>query len=271
MDFAARAGCDGASDVAQCLRDASIDTITSADEASGQAFTTLGAGMVWTLVADGTVLPGDFRTQVEAGQFRNVPTIVGWNGDEGTLFVMLAEQAGNAVDAASYADTLGQLADLYGVSPDAVLAQYPLAAYPDAGAAFADALGDAVLGCPSRRAARLLAGAGADVHVYHFTYPDARFQLPPTRTLGAFHSAEIQYVFGHPAGVGMTSFRGDDETLHGAMAAYWARFVQRGDPNGDGATSWPAYDPSGDANLVLDRSVEAGTAPDADACALWAP
>ncbi len=271
MAFASRVGCDGASDVAQCLREASVDALQTADQASSEVFTDVGTRQVWTLIADGGLLPGDFRAEVEAGAFHRVPTIVGWNGDEGTLFVMLAEQAGTTVDAATYPDAIAQLADAFGVSADAVLAQYPLDAYPDAGAAFAAALGHAALACPSRRAAELLAGTGADVRVYRFTYPDAKFQLSPTRDLGAFHSAEIQYVFGHPASIGQTSFRGDDVALHEAMAGYWARFVTSGDPNGDGAPEWPAYDVTGDANLVLDRAVTTESGADRSACALWAP
>ncbi len=272
--FAARLGCDGADPLA-CLRAASADAIKEADDASAAAFTDLSRRRVWWPSVDGVVLPGDFRTRVEAGELHRVPTIVGWNRDEGTLFIMLAEQAGTSVDPAAYDAAIDRFADLYGLTPEAIRAQYPSADYPDLGAAIAAPLGHAGLACPSRRAARLLADAGVEVRVYWFTYPDAGFQLTPTRELGAFHSAEVQYVFGHPAPLAVRRFRGDDLALSEAMSGAWARFARSGDPSGEGVPSWPLHRPlhdaSSDAHMVFDRVVEAGAGADATACALWAP
>ncbi|HJL14462.1 MAG TPA: carboxylesterase family protein [Sandaracinaceae bacterium LLY-WYZ-13_1] len=264
--FAEAAGCADEADPLACLRAQRAEDLRAADPSGTRAFTELGGRRVWWPHVDGALLPGDFRARVEADAFARVPTVIGWNADEGTLFVMLAEQAGTVTDEATYDATLADLADSQGVSVDDVRAQYPLAAYPEPGAAIAAAIGDAALACPSRRAAHLLAEAGADVRVYHFTYPDASFQLPAERELGAFHSAEIQYVFGYPSAVGRTRFVGDDRALSEAMSAYWAGFASGG-PGGDPA--WPTYDLEGDAHLVLDRTVATATGADADACALW--
>lgn len=269
--YATRAGCDGSSDVAACLREASLDALRAADDGGGEVFAELSRRRVWWPIVDGRVLTGDFRDRVTAGEFARVPTIIGWNRDEGTLFVMLAEQGGATVDAASYPEAVAMVAAGFGVPADDVLAQYPLDDYPDAGAALAAALGHASLACPSRRAARLLAEQGADVRVYYFTYPDAAFQLGATRDLGAFHSAEIQYVFGHPSAAGRMRFFGDDAALHDALAGYWTRFAASGDPSGGGAPGWPAYDLAADSHLVLDREIAAGSGADAEACALWEP
>ena len=268
--FADTLGCSTASDIASCLRAKTSDEVTAADAAGMDVFRELNAERAWWPIVDGLVLPGDFRTQVEAGAFERVPTIVGWNGNEGTLFVLLAEQGGAVIDAAAYDEVMRGLAANYRLAVDDLFGQYPIAGYPDPGAALAAAIGDGTLACPSRRAARLLADAGADVRVYHFTYPDASFQLPADRELGAFHSAEVQFVFGHPSMIGRRMFAGDELALHDAMSGYWTRFAA-GDPNGGGAPLWPAYDSAGDAHLVLDRTIEAGTGASVDECALWEP
>jgi para-nitrobenzyl esterase len=269
--FAERLGCGGAADAAACLREASVEAIQEADVAGAEIFQSLGRERAWW-PSIGTIMPGGFRERVESGQFQRVPTIVGWNRDEGTLFVMLAEQAADTTATeATYDEAMTSLATAFGASEPLVRAQYPLASYPDPGAAIAAALGHASLACPSRRAARLLAQAGADVRIYRFAYPDAAFLLPGDRDLGAFHSAEIQFVFGHPAQIGRMMFRGDEIPLHDAMRGYWTSFARNGDPDGEGRPAWPAYSNATDTYLGLDRTIAAGTGPDAEPCALWDP
>jgi para-nitrobenzyl esterase len=263
-----RGGCADDADPVACMRAKTRDEIIEIDTAA-TGMTALTAERQWWPAADGARIPAIFRERVAAGELHEVPTLFGWNADEGTLFVMLAETAGVAVDEAAYREGITSLAERHAVEVAAVEAQYPIADYPDPGAALAAALGDATLACPSRRAALLLRDR-ALVRVYRFEYPDAPFQLPAERELGAFHSAEIQYVFGHPAIIGSTSHRGDDLTLHQAMSGYWARFARSGDPNGAGAVEWPIYDGE-DRHLVLDRTITTGTAADRDRCALWEP
>lgn len=246
----------------ECLRAASVEDITAADGAGADPFGEVAAERAWWPIVDDRVLTGDFRARVEAGAFVDVPTVIGWNADEGTLFVMLAEQAGQVADEAAYDEVVRGIAARSGVSADDVFAQYPLADYPDPGAAAAAVIGHATLACPSRRAALLLRDAGVETRVYHFTYPDAGFQLPTERDLGAFHSAEIQYVFGHPSMIGRDRFTGDDRALSEAMSGLWTGFAS------GASIDWPTFD-AAETHLRLDRTVEPGAAADVEACALW--
>ncbi len=264
--FVAAVGCDDATDVAACLRGLDLETIESNDPGA-DIFGTLAGGRSWWPFVDGALVPRSFREAAEADQLQLMPTLLGWNADEGTLFVMLAEQAEDrSADETDYMEITARLAESFEVDVEAIRAQYPIADYPDPGAALAKAIGHSGLACPSRRAAGLL-GPRTPTYVYRFSYPDPAFQLGEDRELGAFHSGEIQYVFGHPNQIGRRTFRGDDLPLHEAMSAYWARFAWTGDPNGDGAAEWPRYE--ADAHLNLDRTIVAGTGADADDCALW--
>jgi para-nitrobenzyl esterase len=261
-------GCDTEADPMTCMRDKTRDELIDADVAPSGMSALTAAGSWWPNV-DGTVIPDQFEAVVGTGEIAEVPTIIGWNKDEGTLFVMLAEQAGLVVDEAAYTAQIAALASNAGVDAADVEAQYPIADYADPGAALAAATGHAAIICPSRRAARLLADR-VETRVYRFEYPNAAFQLGATRELGAFHSAEIQYVFGHPSQLGRVAHSGDDLTLFETMSGYWTRYATSGEPGGSAApVDWPLWDEATDTHLAIDVSPSTGVGADADPCTLW--
>ncbi len=262
-------GCSGAGALA-CMRAASADLVQDASAAPTTVVSELSRERSYWASIDGAFLVRDFREALEMGEIADVPTVIGWNRDEGTLFLLLADTTDETIDAVVYDGVVRALADQHGVLADDVFAAYPLSDYPDPSDAIAEVLGHATLICPSRRAARLLAEhATSSVYVYRFDYPDAGFQLPSDRTLGAFHSAEVQYVFGHPSRIGQRVFRGDDLELHRTMSAYWTRFASANEPNGDGAPIWPVYELASDEHIVFDRAVASSSMANADDCVLW--
>ncbi len=256
-------GCDESAGTT-CMRALDAEAIDAMDPGA-ELFDTLNGERSWWPVIDGTILPNTFRAVVEADEHTKVPTLVGWNGDEGTLFVMLAEQAQERVMTAEDYDTLMPgLAEAYGVEVDALLAQYPMDAYDDPGAAIADAFGDAALACPSRRTAQMLAPT-TPTWVYQFNFTDAPFQLSEDRELGAYHSGEIQYIFGHPTTIGQRIFRGEEAALNDTMADIWIRFAQTGDLSAD----WDVFD-TDEPFMNFDIPTSApSTRPDSDICAFF--
>ncbi len=257
--------CRGSNDaIRTCMRAATTEAIAAADPSADAGG--LGARAWWPIV-DGELVTGQFRDRLAEGAAADIPTLVGWNQDEGTLFVMLAEREGEVADAAAYDASVLELADRFGVDEAAIRAQYPMDA-SDPGVTIAAMLGDASLACPSRRAALLLAERGP-TWAYLFTFPEPGFQLAAERDLGAFHSGEIQFVFGHPAAIGQRSFRGDEIAVHDSMSAYWAAFVTDHDPADAGGSAWPALDASAPEAMGLDVTPTVADDPFADACALW--
>lgn len=265
IELAEALDCRGSDDaIRTCMRGATPEEIAAADPSADAGG--LGARAWWPIV-DGELVTAQFRDRLADGAAADIPTLVGWNQDEGTLFVMLAEREGEVADAAAYESSVADLASRFGVDEAAIRAQYPMDE-SDPGATIAAMLGDASLACPSRRAALLLADRGP-TWAYLFTYPDAGFQLATERDLGAFHSGEIQFVFGHPSAIGQRSFRGDEVAVHDSMSAWWAAFVTDLDPADAGGAAWPELDASAPEAMGLDAAPAVRDDPFADACALW--
>jgi para-nitrobenzyl esterase len=62
---------------------------------------------------------------------------------------------------------------------------------------------------------------------------------------GAYHTAEIVYVFGNlgrsPYTYANGAYDATDRRLSNEMSSYWVNFAKTGNPNGEGLTQWPAY------------------------------
>jgi carboxylesterase type B len=103
-DLVAALGCDTAPDEAACLRSATAEAVRDASGLDGVFGTLTDRVRPWWPYVDGTVIPQQFRDAVVNDRTGAVPVIVGWNRDEGTLFVDLAERSGVTADEATYRD-----------------------------------------------------------------------------------------------------------------------------------------------------------------------
>lgn len=86
----------------------------------------------------------------------------------------------------------------------------------------------------------------APVYRYHFELP-----APPSKFDSggfAFHSDDIEYVFGTLGTRPGAVWRPEDLRLSDVMMTYWTNFAKHGNPNGKGAPDWPPYN---DDSLVI--------------------
>jgi para-nitrobenzyl esterase len=107
---------------------------------------------------------------------------------------------------------------------------------------------------------------GGSAWVYRFT----RLRPGPGgEALGAYHGAELPYVFDtHDAWLPTTAA---DRMLTESVSGYWRNFAAAGDPNGPGLPYWPPYADGGKSVLELGASIRT-VAPDLPAlCTLVGP
>ena len=228
-----------------------------------------GQGTYWGPVADGVTVPTDATHLLATGAFHRVPVVLGVNRDEGRLFVGLHQLVvGGTLTAAQWP---GAVDTYFGPTIGAEVRQeYPLSAYPDPGAALGQAVGDAVLACPAVASAAVLS-KWVPVYEYEFDHTPNPFILPtPGIDLGAFHSAELPYVFGGPVqSSGTFTFTAAEQRLSDAVAGAWARFAATGSPSGGGLT-WPRLTGPSGTYLVLDTPTSLARAIKSGPCGFWA-
>jgi len=63
---------------------------------------------------------------------------------------------------------------------------------------------------------------------------------PAPESRGAYHSAEIEFVFGMLDSKKLP-WRPEDYELSEQMGSYWTNFAKRGNPNAEGLPVWPPF------------------------------
>lgn len=202
-------------------------------------------------VVDGRNLPRPIGAAFRDGHVPVVPMLAGYNADEGSLFYS-AIQSPTILRprmTGTLAEREAALAQVFGENPaKALQALYGMDRLETWDKGAADMLGDDMFGVHMRFTAMQNARAGGPTYLYHFT------RVPPSKgqTIGAFHAAEISFVFdSHLPGMKITDA---DRRLTDQMVAYWANFARTGDPNGTGLPAWPATTPDMDVWLQLDAA-----------------
>ena len=185
---------------------------------------------------DGHVLPHDLPEMIATGQGNGEALLIGTNFDEGTELLPPTTPDGLAALARRR----------FGAQGDAIATIYHGADAPSATAA-QDRMQSDYLMAASAREALVFAKQGRPAYAYRFTRlaPGS----DPTK-VGAFHSAELAYVFGTQASIDRP-WQPRDRELAQQMQLFWTNFAKTGDPNGEGLPAWPRFDAASETVMEL--------------------
>jgi len=198
---------------------------------------------------DGWLLPDDVFTIFAAGRQNIVPTIVGSTADEATtLFAGLVPQTVEAYSAAARGK-YGELADEY-------LVLYPAKTDADVRGAFLAGMRDEWFTWEMRTWARLTERAGGKSYQYYFSHV---LPSPKRAEVGAYHAAEILYVFNNLNQIDWP-FTDVDRKLADEVSGAWVRFATTGEPNGGPLPTWAPYDTASQSFLDFGDTVKPGHA-----------
>ena len=232
--FATTVGCSD--QTAKCLRAVPVSVLIDT-----------GIPQFPQTVIDGTVITQSWHSAIESGAFNRVPVMIGTNHDE--LRIFLAgnyDYVGTPLTDPNYP---AEVSSFIGLPVDNPFIQYlvnvayPLSNFPPPPGVMSAPLAasaletDLLLSCPGRNVDIALSRY-VPTYAYEFNDENAPLNPPPPASfpLGAYHGAELQYLFNESA-----TFAPGQQQLSDTMIGYWTQFAKTGDPNFAGAPLWSPY------------------------------
>ncbi len=212
-----------------------------------------GAWMLNHVIVDGYVLQQSPGKAFKSGKQHNIPFMTGTTADEGSIMPLL-------MDLFTVEKYHAYLERCFGGQSQKVLALYPAQDDASVPQAASKLLGDSFVS-GAWDLARGMSVVQPKTYLYQFIMPPKLFvfQIPNGKDwkqdFGCYHSAELPYIFHFLPG---SKSKDKDRKLSEAMTGYWTRFALSGDPNGDDAAFWPAYDLSEEKHLTLDNPISVG-------------
>jgi len=196
----------------------------------------------WAPVVDGVETVVSVEKAIQNNNFHSagVPVVLGSNLDEGSTFMSdtpYIRTTASAYDferwAAEFAGARSgiELSILY--EPKNLKYPRPHVTSKGSGDHYLSAVraaGDRSITCPTYNMAQRLSQAGHRVFAYSFTitpYSSVNVDQASLRQYGAFHGAEVPFVFGDPSEL----LKPAERKVSAAMGCYWTNFAWNSDPN----------------------------------------
>ncbi|HTI06959.1 MAG TPA: carboxylesterase family protein [Puia sp.] len=207
-------------------------------------------------VIDGYFLPQSPSDIFTAGTQMPVPLLAGWNSAESNYHGFLGKEAATVE---GYEKVVRAV---YGDKADQVLSLYKATSEEEVRQAATDLATDRFIAYSTWKWIDLHSRTGGKP-VYRYLYAHPR---PPAAgssgdgdampakepSMGAGHSWEIEYALGNLKTNKVYAWTPDDDKVSETMEAYFANFIKRGNPNGEGLSVWTPMQAVGSQVMVID-------------------
>jgi para-nitrobenzyl esterase len=204
---------------------------------------------------DGYFLPARVSSIYDSGKQSAVRLLAGWNANEGSYEEIFEKDKPTAKNFVKWVHKV------YGEKADALLAVYPAGNDDEAKQSAGDLAGDRFIAFGTWKWIEMHNTTGQS-YVYRYEFDQAPPAAAGGESRGAYHSADIEYVFETLASKKLP-WRPEDTKLSDLMATYWSNFAKTGDPNGEGLPKWPVYDGSSQYQVMHLSGDGSAAAPDA--------
>lgn len=200
---------------------------------------------------DGKLLTEPVPDTYAAGKQAHVPLLAGWNADEGNFMAAQGDtvEKWKATAEKLFTDRSADFLKLYPGDTDEQATRSAIDYGSDAFIAY---------GTWGWLEAHRKNG-NAPVYRYHFELAATPSKFH--QGTFAFHSDDIEYVFGTLDTRPGWEVRPEDRTLSDQVMTYWTNFAKTGDPNGAGLPVWPKYNDEGYPLIHLNTTIT--SSPDA--------
>ena len=212
------------------------------------------ANRCWAVI-DGHTVPKEVFASFDAGEQAQVPLLTGANANEGSARTPAPDvEAWRKSLLADFGDEGAILFEAYGAGRDLDEMSRRLG-------------GHLTFNWINWTWAWMHQKTGRSrTYAYHFRQVPpipANFDLAENRSerFGAFHMAEIPYVFGN-LHVRNWPWSEADRHLSETMMTYWINFATHGDPNGAGVPLWQAFDPQTPSVQLIGHETVSGELPE---------
>ncbi|MBN1926059.1 MAG: carboxylesterase family protein [Prolixibacteraceae bacterium] len=210
----------------------------------------------WTMpgswpVVDGYVIPDDQYKMYEAGNYNDIPVLIGYNSDEGLSF-----PAGRTPN-----EFINNVKKRFGPFTDQLLNAYPVGDSAVNRSA-RNLMRDAAFGWPTWSWARLQSQTGTSkVFLYCFDQHPQWSADSPQADIGTPHGVDVPYVFMHINPENPQNNE-SDLTISETMGTYWTNFARFGHPNSNDVPEWPAFSTENPIIMYLGPTARTGSVPD---------